>query len=460
MLAVLIIVVFYSAFTSAIQNASVSENFTIWDFCSNFSTECSLPLGTTRYAFGSAHEPGSSSWYLIGGTGQSMTEYNFVTEDSVIVVDLPADVSSFESLCGTEYPQDLPFGLGQGAGAAINGTLYSFGGFSGSPDRKYIDGVFDSDIESASSFSSSLTSMPDPISAACSVAVGHRVYIIGGLNNGTITDEVFMFDVSTDSWTEMAPMTIGRFAAGCAYFDGRIFVFGGQSGGGEWGFGPELNSTEIYDIAQDSWEESDATLSRSAHWITATLLFLSELDLNVILVMGGISGMSDVSDGLDVYDIASDSIVQSTRMMHRRYAFHAIAPSHGGWGRQTAVIAGGKNGVGEVLSTVDAIYCGTTESTPSATAAQPTVEPTNDLTAEEVTATDTGFLGLASWSWSTWLVLGVVAAVLFLVAVGVGCCCHRKFHSAVPTPHENDAVDIMGPTTHAVVVTATSVDGV
>jgi len=365
MWAALFIALLCNALAATNRADSVSETFTLWDFCSAFSTECSLPLGMTRYAYGSGHEPGSSTWYLVGGAGQSMTGTNFEMEDNVIVVDLPSDVQSFETQCGSEYPQDLPFGLGQGAGAVIGDTLYSFGGFSGSPDYKYLDDVLYSDIVTESNFSSSPNSMPVPLSSACSVTVGHRVYLIGGLNNETITDQVFEYDASTDSWATLSPMTTSRFAPGCAHYDGKIFVFGGQTAGSASAYGPDLNSTEIYDIAQDSWTQSAATLSRSAHWVSATHLFLDKLDWNLILVMGGINGSSKVFDTLDVYHIESDSIVERNNMRTPRYAFQAIAPSFGSWTKDTVVIAGGKNGDGEVLSTVDAIYCRTAESTES-----------------------------------------------------------------------------------------------
>ena len=132
---------------------AISNDFTLWDHCSHYTTDCVLPLGVTRYAYGSAHEQGSSKWYLIGGTGQSLLDYNFVTEDSVIELDLPSDVYTFDAGCGTEYSAELPFGLGQQAGAVINDTLYSFGGFSGSPDWAYLDDTFYSDLTTESNFS-------------------------------------------------------------------------------------------------------------------------------------------------------------------------------------------------------------------------------------------------------------------------------------------------------------------
>lgn len=351
----------------AASTAAISDDFTIWDFCDEVSTDCSLPLGTTRYAYGSAHQQGSSKWYLIGGTGQSMTDYNFVTEDSVIEVDLASGVN-LETLCYDEYPHDLPMALGQGAGAVINDNLYSFGGFSGSPDWEYLDDVFHSDIVTESNFSSSLSPMPAPISAACSVTVGSNVYIIGGLNDGTITNQTFVYDASMDSWSELTAMNVRRFAPGCAYYDGKIYVFGGQTAGGAYGFGAELNSTEIYDIGDDSWTISNATLSWSAHWLSAAFLNVTFIEEELILVMGGSSGYPvTVYDNVDIYHIESDSIWQETHMRHARYAFGAIAPSHNGWFRNTVLMAGGKDAHGEVLSTIGAIYCGETDSTSTET---------------------------------------------------------------------------------------------
>jgi len=350
-----LLVVFYCTALAA----AISDNFTIWDFCYEVSTDCSLPLGTTRYAYGSAYKQGSSKWYLIGGTGlPNGTDFM----DSVIEVDLASGVN-LETLCYDEYPHDLPLALGQGAGAVINDTLYSFGGFSGS---QYLDDVFHSDIVTESNFSSSSSPMPAPISAACSVTVGSKLYIIGGFTTGdTITDQTFVYDASTDSWSELTAMNVKRSTSGCAYYDGKIYVFGGETAG--WA---DLNSIEIYDIGGDSWTMSNATLSWSAHWLSAVFVNVTfiEEELHLILVMGGSSGYPvAVYDNVDVYHIESDSIWQETHMRHARYAFGAIAPSHDGWFRNTVLMAGGKDADGEVLSTIDAIYCGETDSTSTET---------------------------------------------------------------------------------------------
>merc|ERR1712217_342388 len=73
--------------------------------------------------------------------------------------------------------------------------------------------------------------------------------------------------------------------------------------------------------------------------------------------------------------IESGTIIERTTMVHKRYAFHAIAPSHGSWGLNTLLLAGGKDDEGYVLSDVDAIHCGYIMPTSSPTSS-PTMEPT------------------------------------------------------------------------------------
>lgn len=168
------------------------------------------------------------------------------------------------------------------------------------------------------------------------VLYGH----IGGINNGSITDETFVYDASTNEWTNLTSMNYSRFAPGCAYYDGKIYVFGGQTG--NWG--PYLNTTEIYDIASDSWSMSNATLSYGAAWVTAVHIELNVtalgFDANFILIMGGTTGYAPqvMYDNVDVYHIETDSVVENTAMLHKRYAFQAITPSHGSWGRNTVLV--------------------------------------------------------------------------------------------------------------------------
>ena len=73
------------------------------------------------------------------------------------------------------------------------------------------------------------------------------VYLIGG---GSTRSKVLAIDIRTSEMTYKSELKHGRFRHACAQITGsnpKIIVSGGYDGNG-------LKSTEIYDIANDSWE--------------------------------------------------------------------------------------------------------------------------------------------------------------------------------------------------------------
>eukprot|EP00485_Elphidium_margaritaceum_P016472 CAMPEP_0202726086 /NCGR_PEP_ID=MMETSP1385-20130828/184433_1 /ASSEMBLY_ACC=CAM_ASM_000861 /TAXON_ID=933848 /ORGANISM="Elphidium margaritaceum" /LENGTH=437 /DNA_ID=CAMNT_0049392299 /DNA_START=107 /DNA_END=1420 /DNA_ORIENTATION=+ len=388
--------------------ATASE-FSFWDRCQTTVTDCVLSISGARYAYASAYSEGASEWYLLGGMGQTQPTNMFETLDSVSVVELPSTASSSTGFaCSSAYASQLPQASSQGAAAAIDGKLIAFGGFGGANNNySYIDDVFDSSIATQSAFGTSLQSMPVPWSAGCSVTVGQKVYFMGGLQNGVISGESFVYDTASDSWTALtvgqkvyfmgglqngvisgesfvydtvsdswtalSAMTQSRFAPGCSYYNEKIYVFGGQTAGGEWGYGDYLDSVEIYDIASQTWSLSSATLSYQANWMSTS--YLSVADQNLVVVMGGASGYpATVYDNLDVYDIDNDAIIARETMPLARYAFQSITLPHGEWNSRHILIAGGKNADGEAESKVEMIQC--SEETIESTTMEPTtMEP-------------------------------------------------------------------------------------
>jgi len=354
--------------------ATASE-FSFWDRCQTTVTDCVLSISGARYAYASAYSEGASEWYLLGGMGQTQPTNMFETLDSVSVVELPSTATSSTGFaCSSAYASQLPQASSQGAAAAIDGKLIAFGGFGGANNNySYIDDVFDSSIATQSAFGTSLQSMPVPWSAGCSVTVGQKVYFMGGLQNGVISGESFVYDTASDSWATLPAMTQSRFAPGCSYYNEKIYVFGGQTAGGEWGYGDYLDSVEIYDIASQTWSLSSATLSYQANWMSTS--YLSVADQNLVVVMGGASGYpATVYDNLDVYDIDNDAIIARETMPLARYAFQSITLPHGEWNSRHILIAGGKNADGEAESKVEMIQC--SEETIESTTMEPTtMEP-------------------------------------------------------------------------------------
>ena len=200
---------------------------------------------------------------------------------------------------------------------------------------------------------SDLAAMPAGYSAGCSVTIGTKVYIIGGLTTGdSVTDTLYVYDTMLNQWQTLSPMTRPRFAAGCIEYNDKIYVFGGQSRG----FGDDHNTIEIYDIEADKWELSTEILSYSAHWLSA--VYLNVNDTNLAVIMGGTSGFDPVKvyNNLDVYDLDNDEIIGRDNMDHGKYAFMAISVNPDA-PNPYILMAGGKDEQGQMDATINAIYC-------------------------------------------------------------------------------------------------------
>lgn len=76
------------------------------------------------------------------------------------------------------------------------------------------------------------------------------LYAIGGWIDGSIcSTHLERYCPAADEWTECAPMKVGRRLMGAAYFDGRIFAFGGNCDDGVW----NSDSVEVYHIDRNEW---------------------------------------------------------------------------------------------------------------------------------------------------------------------------------------------------------------
>jgi N-acetylneuraminic acid mutarotase len=88
-----------------------------------------------------------------------------------------------------------------------------------------------------------LPSMPTARHSPTSVAIGDKIYVIGGYNNESL-NKIEVFDISTRSWTSKPNMQVARYSHTANAIDNQIYVMGGG-----WSF----NSVEAYDIDSQSW---------------------------------------------------------------------------------------------------------------------------------------------------------------------------------------------------------------
>jgi hypothetical protein len=133
------------------------------------------------------------------------------------------------------------------AAAQLDGKIYVAGGMIGETGR-YLFAFerFDPDRNTWTT----LTRLPDATRAAAGAAFDGRVYVFGGQTEHGVTKRVLAYDVAKGAWQNRAPLPRPLFNAAAVARDGKIFVLGGFSGG------TELRSVYVYDPGTDSWSSS------------------------------------------------------------------------------------------------------------------------------------------------------------------------------------------------------------
>jgi len=227
----------------------------------------------------------------------------------------------------TRLPSN-PIPVHHAAAAAVGQKFYLFGGFR-LPDTGKIGWypedrawVYDTETEQWSA----LPPMPTPRGAAAAVAVGHKIYVVGGakIPSGTelpdglnprspieILATTEVFDTKTNTWTTLKPMTLPRNHLDVAYLDGKLYAIGGKVGSCfPGGFGSNVPMTESYDIAHNTW-------STMAPMPTARSGMGAAVIDNKIYVIGG-EGFAGEKGGVfrtnEAYDPNSDKWVEEPPM--------------------------------------------------------------------------------------------------------------------------------------------------
>ncbi|HAW71767.1 MAG TPA: hypothetical protein DHD79_08780 [Firmicutes bacterium] len=91
--------------------------------------------------------------------------------------------------------------------------------------------------------------MPTPRKGLAAVAVGGKVYAIGGMNHTGILDTVEAYDPSTNTWETKASMPTARTYLAAVAVDGYIYAFGGRTASAD-----RTKTVQRYDPQTDTWD--------------------------------------------------------------------------------------------------------------------------------------------------------------------------------------------------------------
>jgi N-acetylneuraminic acid mutarotase len=143
------------------------------------------------------------------------------------------------------------------------------------------------------------------LNAPAAVAIGSRIYLIGGFDTTTNvpTAQVLVYDTRARQWRTAAPLPRPRGGLAAAVLDGRIHVIGGGNSQST------IADHSVYDPAADRWSEL-APLPRSLGSPAAVV------QAGSLYSIGGRSGLDDFGN-VWRYDASADRWIAATAIPAR-----------------------------------------------------------------------------------------------------------------------------------------------
>jgi N-acetylneuraminic acid mutarotase len=209
------------------------------------------------------------------------------------------------------------------AGAAgHDGLLYAFGGVG--TTSAFLNSV--EAYDPATNTWAARASMPTARAfMAAATGPDGRIYVVGGFGASPVSAGVSLatleaYNPGTNTWSSLASMPTARNSLAAAFgADGRLYVFGGETGG--QGTGTNVSTVEAYDPATNTW-------STRANMPTARdFLAAATASDGLIYVVGGLNG-SDLST-VEAYNPATNTWATKAGMPTARGGLAATAAADG-----------------------------------------------------------------------------------------------------------------------------------
>eukprot|EP01084_Bolivina_argentea_P290061 498182_1 len=147
------------------------------------------------------------------------------------------------------------------------------------------------------------------------------IYTIGGYYASISTQYTQRYNVSNNTWiTDGADTVNGKYLAGCSMdiTNDYIYYFGGYFVG-EGSNSQFLDEIQKYSVSMDQWTVLSATLTSPRRGVRCRLL---SMDSNIYCIGGKDNG--GVSNEVDVFDPASDTVLNTIYLNVGRTSFSAI----------------------------------------------------------------------------------------------------------------------------------------
>jgi len=158
-----------------------------------------------------------------------------------------APVLEVERFDGKDWHDDTTLpgeGLNAPAAVALGNRIYVIGGFKTVTNMPSSD-VLVYDIETRTW--ATAPPLPAPRGGHAAVVLNGRIHVIGGGNSRSTLADHSEYDPAAEKWTERAPLSRSKGSPAAVAFEGKLYAIGGRSGPGDFG------DVEIYDPVSDHW---------------------------------------------------------------------------------------------------------------------------------------------------------------------------------------------------------------
>lgn len=141
-----------------------------------------------------------------------------------------------------------------------------------------------------------LKSLPRGIHSFCSFMKEGKIYIVSGIEDSYVSDEMFVYDIAADMWTESPQKFIPRFCHAAVYYGGKVFIVGGKYLSANCRVEYTEPRIEIYDMNKDTVYVDEVNPHQAADPIT----FVYD---SCLYVMGGTVKKNKYSNKIHVLDL-------------------------------------------------------------------------------------------------------------------------------------------------------------
>ena len=213
--------------------------------------------------------PASPDWQAGAPVPAGILRYVFATcEDNPEVFYVISGVSNGD-IVNTNYRYDaatdtwstlapIPTGQEGPDAACFDGRIYTIGG--GGSNQHFVYDI-------AADTWSAAAPVPRGSAMASAGAFDDKVFYIGGDNDFTpgtgVFNQVYIYDIASNSWSEGTAMPTATSGAGTVQVGQFLYVVGGWGSGAP---GSNVNATQRYDMAADTWETGPQfTVAKADH---------------------------------------------------------------------------------------------------------------------------------------------------------------------------------------------------